>query len=152
MWLVRTLDDQVRPEDTHGGDTDAGLCGTVGGAEAREDDGGHAAHRSEERLLWQVSTYPGLNCSPVTAWFGPLPRASHACSQEVMALRRHGPGGWEAWTCSEAARYREAIGWHSRHTRGCTHQEVSYGSFPYPQACVSNTRVLREPSRRHHVP
>lgn len=46
----RTLDDQVRPEDTHGRDTDTSLCGTVGGTEAGEDDGGRAAHRSEERL------------------------------------------------------------------------------------------------------
>jgi len=42
------LDNQVRPEDTHGGDTNAGLGGTVGSAEAGEDDGGHAAHRSKE--------------------------------------------------------------------------------------------------------
>lgn len=57
-WAGRTLDDQVRPEDTHGGDTDAGLGGAVGGAEAGEDDGGHAAHRSEERLSCHVSICP----------------------------------------------------------------------------------------------
>ena len=49
--MERTLDDQVRPEDTHGGNTNTGLCGTVGGTEAGEDDGGHASHRSKERLL-----------------------------------------------------------------------------------------------------
>ncbi len=46
----RTLDDQVRPENTHGGDAYTGLGGTVCGTEAGEDDGGHAAHRSKERL------------------------------------------------------------------------------------------------------
>ena len=47
----RTLDDQVGPEHTHGRDTDTSLSGTVGSTEAGEDDGGSAAHRSEERLL-----------------------------------------------------------------------------------------------------
>lgn len=51
----RTLDDQVGPEDTHSRDTNTGLSGTVGGTEAGEDDGGRAAHRSKERLLWYVS-------------------------------------------------------------------------------------------------
>lgn len=51
MVVKRTLDDQVGPEDTHGGNTDTSLSGTVGSAEAGEDDGGSAAHRSEERLL-----------------------------------------------------------------------------------------------------
>jgi len=51
----RTLDDQVGPENTHGTDTNTGLGGTVCGTEAGEDDGAHATHRSEERLLWQVS-------------------------------------------------------------------------------------------------
>lgn len=35
----RTLDDQVRAEDTHGADTDTSLGSTVGGTEAGEDDG-----------------------------------------------------------------------------------------------------------------
>jgi hypothetical protein len=35
----RTLDDQVRAEDTHGADTDTSLGSTVGGAEAGKDDG-----------------------------------------------------------------------------------------------------------------
>jgi hypothetical protein len=55
VWFVRTLDDEIRSQDTHGGDTDASLCGAVGGAEAGEDDGAGAAHRSEERLLFLVS-------------------------------------------------------------------------------------------------
>lgn len=46
----RTLDNEIRPQDTHGGDTDTSLCGTVGSAEAGEDDGARAAHCSEERL------------------------------------------------------------------------------------------------------
>lgn len=29
-----TLDEEIRAEDTHGGNTDTGLCGTVGGSEA----------------------------------------------------------------------------------------------------------------------
>lgn len=36
---MRTLDNQVGAEDTHGGNTDARLRGAVGGAEAGEDDG-----------------------------------------------------------------------------------------------------------------
>jgi hypothetical protein len=39
MCRRRTLDDQVRAEDTHGGNTNTGLGGAVGGTEAREDDG-----------------------------------------------------------------------------------------------------------------
>jgi hypothetical protein len=50
----RTLDDQVRAEDTHGRDTNTGLGGSVGGTEAREDDGRRAAHRAEEGLLLLV--------------------------------------------------------------------------------------------------
>ena len=34
----RTLDDQVRAEDTHGGDTNTGFGSSVGGAEAGEND------------------------------------------------------------------------------------------------------------------
>ena len=33
-----TLDDQVRAEDTHGGDTNTGFGSSVGGAEAGEND------------------------------------------------------------------------------------------------------------------
>ena len=55
VGFVRTLDDEIRSQDTHGGDTDASFCGAVGGAEAGEDDGAGAAHRSEERLLSFVS-------------------------------------------------------------------------------------------------
>jgi len=47
----RTLDNQVGAQYTHGGNTDAGLRGAVRGAEAGEDDGGRATHRSEERLF-----------------------------------------------------------------------------------------------------
>lgn len=35
----RTLDNQVRAEDTHGGNTNAGLGSAVGGTETRKDDG-----------------------------------------------------------------------------------------------------------------
>lgn len=52
-WGGHTLDDQVGPENTHGRDTNTGLGGTVGGAEAGEDDGGRAAHRTEEGLCRQ---------------------------------------------------------------------------------------------------
>ena len=45
-----TLHDKIRSKDTHGGDTDARLCGSVGGAKAGEDDGGGAAHGTEEGL------------------------------------------------------------------------------------------------------
>jgi len=42
------LDDQVRPEDTHGRDANTRLGSAVGSTEAGEDDGGGAAHRTEE--------------------------------------------------------------------------------------------------------
>ena len=51
----RTLDDEIWSEHSHGGDAYAGFGGAVGGAEAGEDDGAGAAHRSEERLLCIVS-------------------------------------------------------------------------------------------------
>ena len=46
----RTLDDQVRAEDTHGRDTNTSLGGTVGSTKAGEDNGGGAAHGTEEGL------------------------------------------------------------------------------------------------------
>ena len=48
--MIRTLDDQVRSENTHGGNTDTRLGSTVGGTQAGEDDSGCATHRTEERL------------------------------------------------------------------------------------------------------
>lgn len=46
----RTLDDQIWTEDTHCGNSNTGLCGSVCRTEAGEDDGCCAAHRSEEGL------------------------------------------------------------------------------------------------------
>lgn len=45
-----TLDDQIRAEDTHGRDTNTSLGGTVGSTKAGEDNGGGAAHSTEEGL------------------------------------------------------------------------------------------------------
>jgi hypothetical protein len=42
------LDDKVRAENTHGGNADTRLGGTVGGAEAGEDNSRGAAHGTEE--------------------------------------------------------------------------------------------------------
>ena len=50
LWIQRTLDDEVRSEDTHGRDTDTGLGSTIRGAEAGEDDGRCATHGTEEGL------------------------------------------------------------------------------------------------------
>jgi len=47
---VLTLDNQIWSKDTHGGDTNTGLGGTVGSTEAGEDNGGGATHRTEEWL------------------------------------------------------------------------------------------------------
>ena len=63
--VVHTLDDEIRPQDTHGRDTDAGLCGAVGGAEASEDDGAGATHRSEERLFDMLSAIVSCTISPL---------------------------------------------------------------------------------------
>ena len=46
----RTLDNEVGPQDTHGRDTNTGLCRAVCGAKAGEDDGAGAAHCTEEWL------------------------------------------------------------------------------------------------------
>jgi hypothetical protein len=48
---VHTLDNQIRPEDTHRGDTDTRLGSSVCGAETCEDDGAGAAHGAKEGLL-----------------------------------------------------------------------------------------------------
>lgn len=48
--MVLTLDDEVRAEDTHGRDTNSRLGGTVGSAEASEDNSGCAAHGTKEGL------------------------------------------------------------------------------------------------------
>ena len=45
-----TLDDEIRPQNTHGRHTDTRLGSSIGGAEASEHDGARAAHRAEERL------------------------------------------------------------------------------------------------------
>ena len=47
---VHTLDDEIRSQNTHGSDTNTGLRGTVGRAQAGEDDGSRAAHGAEEGL------------------------------------------------------------------------------------------------------
>lgn len=48
--IEHTLDDKVRSKDTHGGDTNTRLGGSIGGTKAGEDDGGCAAHGTEEGL------------------------------------------------------------------------------------------------------
>ena len=55
-WYEPTLNDQVWPKNTHGRDTDAGLCGSIGSTEAGENDGGCASHRAEEGLYVGVNT------------------------------------------------------------------------------------------------
>jgi hypothetical protein len=44
----RTLHDEVRSENTHGSDTDTGLCGTVSGTQTGEDNGTGATHSTKE--------------------------------------------------------------------------------------------------------
>jgi len=46
----RTLDDEIRTEDTHGCDTNTRLGSAVRGTQAGEDDGCCAAHGTEEGL------------------------------------------------------------------------------------------------------
>lgn len=50
MGGFRTLDDEIRAEDTHSGDTNTRLGSTVGGAKAGEDNGASAAHDTKEWL------------------------------------------------------------------------------------------------------
>jgi hypothetical protein len=42
------LHDEVRSENTHGSDTDTGLCGTVSGTQTGEDNGTGATHSTKE--------------------------------------------------------------------------------------------------------
>lgn len=58
---MRTLHDKIRAENTHGGNADTRLGGTVRGTQAGEDNGTGAAHGTEERLLRKSAT--GLECS-----------------------------------------------------------------------------------------
>lgn len=48
-----TLDDQVGSQNTHGGDTNARLCGSIRRTKAGEDNGGRAAHGTKEGLFKQ---------------------------------------------------------------------------------------------------
>lgn len=43
-----TTHDQFRSHDTHGGHSDSGFCGTVGGTEVREDESGGGTGKAEE--------------------------------------------------------------------------------------------------------
>lgn len=52
-----TLDDQIRAEDTHSGDTNTRLGGTVGGTQASEDDGTGATHGAKEGLCKGLAFY-----------------------------------------------------------------------------------------------
>jgi hypothetical protein len=45
-----TLNDQIRSKNTHSTDTDTGLGSTVRSTETGEDNGGSAAHGTEEWL------------------------------------------------------------------------------------------------------
>ena len=52
----RTLDDEIRSENTHGSNTDTRLGSSVRGAKAGEDDGCSAAHGAEEGLIrWSAA-------------------------------------------------------------------------------------------------
>ena len=66
MGVRHTLHDKIGSENTHGGDTNTGLGGTVGGAQAGEDDGGGAAHGAEEGLSSMLAEGP-LLCVAVDA-------------------------------------------------------------------------------------
>lgn len=56
------LDDQVGAEDTHGGDTDTRLGGTVRGTKAGEDNGAGAAHGTEEGRVNGAKFANHLDC------------------------------------------------------------------------------------------
>lgn len=45
-----TLDNKIRSKNTHGGDANTRLGSSIGGAKASEDNGGRAAHGTEEGL------------------------------------------------------------------------------------------------------
>ena len=51
----RTLDDKIRAEDTHGGNTNTRLGSAVGGTQAGEDNGAGAAHGTKEGLCDELA-------------------------------------------------------------------------------------------------
>lgn len=128
----RTLHNQVRPEDTHGRNTDARLGGTVGSAEAGEDDGGHAPHRAEEGLTYHVSIVSGSLVMPFLA-------------QSLCSSRRGCPFA-AAGRCFGVA-WQEVV---SKGVLGGTygiHRAIKVG-------CVSmvSRRRCSIPTARHHLP
>jgi hypothetical protein len=50
LRMELTLDNQIRPQNTHGCNTNTRLCSAIGGTEAGEDNGCRATHCSEEGL------------------------------------------------------------------------------------------------------
>lgn len=50
LWR-RTLDNQIRAQDTHGRNANTGFRGSVCGPETGEDNGGGTAHRAKEGLF-----------------------------------------------------------------------------------------------------
>jgi hypothetical protein len=54
-----TLDNQIRPENTHGADTDTRFCGSVSSTKACEHDGGGTAHSTKEWL--HINQYDGFD-------------------------------------------------------------------------------------------
>lgn len=51
---LRTLDDEVRAENTHGGNTNTRLGGTVRGTQAGEDNSTGATHGAKEGLQYML--------------------------------------------------------------------------------------------------
>lgn len=120
---MRTLDDEIRPQDTHGGDTHAGLCGAVCSAEAGEYDGARAAHRSEERLSSPVSMRMFRHVLFAFRCF------CLATLKERIAVTTQVFSG-QALRPSHGLGSEDVEGWcNLRHTRDYVHMNVSIGSL-----------------------
>lgn len=61
----RTLDDEIRAEDTHGGNANTRLGSAVGGTQAGEDNGAGAAHGTKEGLSKVLASLSKISKSRV---------------------------------------------------------------------------------------
>jgi hypothetical protein len=71
------LEDQLRLEDTDGGNTNTGLGGTVSGSQVAEDEGSSDAHEPKEGVLVRIVNYRsriGLELHNIDKIDGNLPQ------------------------------------------------------------------------------
>lgn len=81
-----TLDDEVRPQDAHGSDTDAGLRGSIGSTKACEHDGACAAHGPEKGLRLILSVHSTLMDDVFGCWKASIDRYDSSTESGVNRI------------------------------------------------------------------